>query len=197
MKLRIKWEGGGWESDDFQTSEEWKDKELEDLGTHVPGEKPLTYTLVGGESIVREAFGLFLDENDFSQPGYVEEVFGFLHWLYCEDTAIQVIAVAVMLNESFSDADDVINFVTNEDLDSGNVYICAVAEDRLVAYERMVREAMWLAPTDMLNAVDYEKLATRNGAVREGQNWTWVILEREIGGLYYMVSDKWRVQEME
>lgn len=171
MKLRIMWEGGGWESDEFETSAEWYGREHDSLvaARSAAGAPPLEdFELVGGTQELRALAVALRTQwwHGAGAPDWVpEDTFAALHEGYRNDTDA-VLMLHLMDNECPDDWEELERQLRNEDHDEGVVYDCRKSEDSLlVAQCEAMRWRYHTLPEAILQAVNWPEVVRVEGSL--------------------------------
>lgn len=200
MRLRVTWEGGGWESDHFETSVKWLEKESADLDQALSGaSEGVNVELVGGDALVTRAWNNILtyvgyEPADPWSTDQVAPLFQLAHYFYRstgEELSKMVYAASNcedMTDELDNLPDDLEQIINRDDPDYGTVYIAESHEDLDEAYWQLfVRMALHWTPAWLDRCIDREKAI---GLLKE-----WNCFPIQSGGKWYVAQDQWQYND--
>lgn len=197
MRLRVTWEGGGWESDHFITSDNWFEKESAELDQALSdaGES-VNVELVGGDALVARAWNDILaylgyDPSDSWGTDRAVPLFKLAHYFYKstgEELSKMVYAAAnheTMTEELEYLPDDLEEIVNRSDPYDGTVYVAASHEDLDEAYWQLFKNmALYWTPGWLDRCIDREK------AIALLKEWNCFPIQS--GGKWYVAQDQWQ-----
>lgn len=201
MRLRVTWEGGGWESDHFETGNDWIEKESAELATalEVADNPIVNVELVGGDALVTRAWSSVLEHGGYD-PGeeWVAEYTGPLlriaYYLYrSTGYELSVMDYAALYDEDLSGGLDDLperlqEIVDRSDPEYGTVYVAAENEDLDEAYwDLFEKMALHETPAWLDQLIDRDKAI----ALLKG----WPCRPLQSGGKWYVAQDRWNMRD--
>lgn len=190
MKIRITWEGGGWESEEFSDYKGGIDHELEELDDILPTDLDLNFEYIGGDILFRRAMDKWLEIRggtegiDEDAAKYCFEAAWFFYGLADPDKCT---AYHYMWEDYEDDLDQVRHAVDNDDSDAGAIYVAASSED-----QEHAKYLLYFAVTtrytpsyidDVLHAAPRDKVIAM---VNE-----WNVHPIQANGQWWVTSDVW------
>jgi hypothetical protein len=197
MRLRVNWEGGGWESDHFEKEQDWLDKERAELETALAeAEEPhVTVALVAGDAVIYRSWEVTLKEAGFDLAGTWDasqslELLEYAHGLYNTSEERLCLFHAAAKDEPLNgDLDGLYSeletHADNEEFDCGSVYIVASHEDLDEAYWQLFRDMVMDSTPTWL-----DECISREHAIQKLKDWD-SCYPIQSGGKWYVTQTKW------
>lgn len=198
MRLRVTWEGGGWESDHFEPSDSWLEEESAELvaALEAAGDPIVSVELGGGDALVTRAWNSVLEGAGYDPDGewtaeHADPLLRFAYYLYrstgCELSVMDFAAMS--FNEDLDCdpgelPDRLQEIVERSDPEYGTVYIAVENEDLDEAYwELFQKMALHDTPGWLDRCIDRDK------AIALLKDWQCRPLQS--GGKWYVAQDRW------